>query len=140
MKIVLDTNVIVTALRSQLGASYRLLALLPSEDFQMALTVPLYTEYQDVLTRPENMTGASTRDEILAFVRYLCSLAHRQEVYFLWRPFLRDPKDDMVLEAAVASSSRYIITHNQGDFRRIDAFGIASITPAAFLRHLGSQP
>ncbi len=103
----------------------------------MVLTVPLYAEYQEVLTRPEHMTGASTPDEILAFLRYLCSLAHRQEVYFLWRPYLRDPKDDMVLEAAIASSSSYIITYNQRDFRRVDAFGIEALTPAQFLNRLG---
>ena len=93
-------------------------------------------EYQDALTRPENMSGASTTEEILRFLRYLCSIAHRQDVFFLWRPWLRDPKDDMVLEAAVASQSRYIVTHNLKDFRNRDIeayFGISPITPKNFL-------
>jgi predicted nucleic acid-binding protein len=82
------------------------------------------------------MTSASTAEEILNFVRYLCQLAHQQEVYFLWRSFLRDPKDDMVLEAAIASASDYIITHNLRDFRSIDVFGIKAVTPAQFLARL----
>ena len=59
MRVILDTNVLVAALRSEMGASYAIVAQLPSERFQMALTVPLYLQYQDVLTRPEHMTGAS---------------------------------------------------------------------------------
>ena len=73
MRVILDTNVLVAALRSDMGASYAIVSRLPAERFQMALTVPLYLQYQDVLTRPEHMTGASTRDDILNFLRYLCS-------------------------------------------------------------------
>lgn len=97
-------------------------------------------EYQDALTRPEHMTGASTPEEVLRFVRYLCSIAHRQEVFFLWRPWLRDPKDDLVLEAAVASQSRYLVTHNVKDFRNRDIenyFGIDPIAPKVFLDIIG---
>ena len=88
MRIILDTNVIVSALRSNLGASYALVSQLPSEQFQIALTVPLYLQYQDVLTRPENMTGAGSREEIVNFLRYLCRIAHQQSVFFLRRPRL----------------------------------------------------
>jgi putative PIN family toxin of toxin-antitoxin system len=142
MRVILDTNVLVAALRSDMGASYALVSQLPSERFQMALTVPLYLQYQDVLTRPEHMTGASTRDDILNFLRYLCSIAHRQRVFFLWRPWLKDPQDDMVLEAAVASQSRYIITHNLRDFtgsRIEEHFGIVPLRPRDFLHRLRSR-
>ena len=108
----------------------------------MALTVPLYLQYQDVLTRPEHMTGASTRDDILNFLRYLCSIAHRQRVFFLWRPWLKDPQDDMVLEAAVASQSRYIITHNLRDFTGSgieEYFGIVPLRPREFLHRRRSR-
>lgn len=136
MRIILDTNVLVSALRSDLGASYKIVSQLPSESFQIALTVPLYLEYQAVLTRPENMTGASNRNDIFNFLRYLCSIAHQQKVFFLWRPRLGDPEDDMVLEAAIASQSRYIVTHNLRHFsdRGIEEqFGITPVSPQAFL-------
>lgn len=134
MRVTLDTNILVAALRSNKGASFALISQLPTPKFQPVITVPLYTEYQDALTRPENMTGASTREEILNFLRYFAQIAHRQEVFFLWRPWLKDPKDDMVLEAAVASQSHFIITFNQKDFTDIARFGIEVITPGEFIR------
>jgi putative PIN family toxin of toxin-antitoxin system len=142
MRVILDTNVLVAALRSDMGASYAIVSQLPSERFQMALTVPLYLQYQDVLTRPEHMTGTSTPDDIRNFLRYLCSIAHRQRVFFLWRPWLKDPKDDMVLEAAAASQSRYIITHNLRDFTGSGVeqyFGIVPLRPQEFLHRLRSR-
>ncbi len=142
MRVILDTNVLVAALRSDMGASYAIVSQLPSARFQIALTVPLYLQYQDVLTRPEHMTGASTRDDILNFLRYVCTIAHRQRVFFLWRPWLKDPKDDMVLEAAVASQSRYIITHNLRDFTGSgieEYFGIVPMRPREFLHRLRSR-
>lgn len=142
MRVILDTNVLVAALRSDRGASYALISQLPSERFQIALTVPLYLQYQEVLTRPEHMTGASTQDDIHNFLRYVCSIAHRQRVFFLWRPWVKDPNDDMVLEAAVASQSRYIVTHNLRDFTGcgIEAqFGITPIRPREFYYRIRSR-
>ncbi|NIM17502.1 MAG: putative toxin-antitoxin system toxin component, PIN family [Candidatus Aminicenantes bacterium] len=136
MRVVLDTNVLVSALKSDMGASFALISRLPSEKFQIALSVPLYLEYQDVLTRDENMSGGSTQKEIFGFLRYLCSISYKQDVFFLWRPFLKDPKDDMILEAAVASNSKYIVTHNLKDFRGVERFGIDAIKPADFLKKL----
>ncbi len=135
----IDTNVMLSALRSSKGASYALISQLPLEHFQVALSVPLYTEYQDVMTRAEHMTEASSKEEILSFLRYICSIASHQDIFFLWRPWLKDPKDDMVLELAVASGSRYIITHNLNDFTNIKTFGIEAVTPGRFLRLLESE-
>jgi putative PIN family toxin of toxin-antitoxin system len=134
MRIVLETNIFVSALKSSRGASYALISQLPSDQFQIVLSIPLYIEYQDVLTRPEHMSGSSTAEEILAFVRYICSIAHRQRIFFLWRPWLIDTKDDMILEVAVASQSQYIVTHNLRDFNGVEKhFGITPVTPGKFL-------
>lgn len=140
MRVVFDTNIFVSALKSNKGASYAVISQLPSEQFQIVLSIPLYIEYQDVLTRPEHMSGVSTPEEILGFLRYICSIAHRQRIFFLWRPWLADPKDDMVLEVAVASQSRYIVTHNLRDFRGVEKnFGITPVTPGKFLHIIRSQ-
>ncbi len=136
MRVVIDTNVLLSALKSSKGASFALISQLPSSQFEIVLSVPLYSEYQDVLTRKEHLTGVSTVEDILSFLRYVCSIAHRQKIFFLWRPWLKDPKDDMVLELAVASRSKYIITHNLQDFKKIDEFGINAIPPAIFLQIL----
>ena len=140
MKIVLDTSVLVAAVRSRNGASFQLVSMLPSAKFEIALTVAVYTEWQAVLTRPENMPPTATADDALAFLRYLASVAHLQDVHFLWRPFSRDPDDDMIVECAVASGCEYIVTHNVKDFRRVEELKVKVITPGAFLKLLRSKP
>ncbi len=134
--IVIDTNVLVSALRSDMGASYYLISILPSRKFKISLSVPLYIEYQDVLTRKEHLTGESTKEEILSFLRYFCKISVHQKIFYLWRPWLKDPKDDMVLELAVASKSQFIVTYNLKDFSNIQQFGIEAITPKSFLQKI----
>jgi len=112
--------------------------MLPTPRFDFALTIALYTEWQAVLTRPEHIPPGVSVDGVLAYLRYLVSLAHLQDVHFLWRPFVHDPDDDMVLECAVASSSQYIVTHNVKDFRRVPELKVQAITPADFLKLLRS--
>lgn len=114
--------------------------MLPTSRFDFALTIALYTEWQAVLTRPEHMPPGVSVDSALAYLRYLASIAHLQDVHFLWRPFLRDPDDDMVLECAVASGSQYIVTHNIRDFRRVPELKVQAITPADFLKLLRTSP
>lgn len=114
--------------------------MLPSREFEIALTVPLYTEWQAVLTRPEHLPPGVTVEAALGFLRYLASVAHLQDVHFLWRPFLRDPDDDMVLECAVASGSQFIVTHNLKDFQRAPELGVQAIKPVDFLKLLRGTP
>ena len=111
---------------------------LPHPRYEFALSVALYTEWQAVLTRPEHLPPGLQPQDALAYLRYLASIAHLQDVHYLWRPFLRDPDDDMVLECAVASGSRYLVTHNVRDFARITSLGISPVTPAEFLDMLRS--
>ena len=131
--IVLDTNVIVSALRSKRGASYALLKKVFSDEVQISLSVPLYFEYQEVTLRaPLNIDGEN-RGKVL---RYLALVAREVKVHYLWRPFLSDPKDDMVLELGVASNSD-IVTHNMKDFLTVeDKFDISVKTPAQLLEEL----
>lgn len=133
MKVVFDTNILVAAARSKQGASFALMSMLPSKRFELALSVSLYTEWQAVMTRPENLPPGMSSEDALAFLRYLASISHLQDVFYLWRPRLKDPDDDMVLECAVAAGCRYIVMHNLRDFSGIESLGIQAIRPADFL-------
>lgn len=136
MKVVIDTSVLVAAARSRRGASFALLSTLPNPRFQICLSVGVYTEWQSVLTRAEHLPPGVDASIALGFVRYLASLAHLQDIHFLWRPFLKDPDDDMVLECAVAAGCSHIVTHNVRDFRRSTQLGVQAVTPAEFLQLL----
>lgn len=136
IRIVLDTNIIVSAAQSRRGASFAVVSMLPSKYFEIVLTIPLYMEYQDVLLRPTILNNIYSEDEIYGFTRYLAKIAHKQSIYYLWRPWLKDPKDDMVLEAAFASQAKYIVTHNMKDFRGKsieETMGIVPVSAKEFL-------
>jgi len=135
-RIVIDTNVLVSALRSSRGASHRLLMLVGGTDFEIALSVPLVLEYEDVAKRMPEVTGLSDGD-VDDIIDYLCSVACLQEIHFLWRPVLRDSRDDHVLELATEAGCSVVVTHNVKDFAGSERFGVSAITPGAFLRRIG---
>lgn len=134
--IVLDTNILVAGLSSNQGASYRLLQLVGREKFVTALSVPLVLEYEAVLKKKKNLHRLTT-DQVADVIDYLCLVSVRQKVFYLWRPLLPDPKDDMVLELAVAASCSHIITFNKRDFLGAEQFDIKIVTPQEFLKQIG---
>lgn len=133
IRVVLDTNVLVAAARSRQGASFALVSSIPSPAFHPCLSVALYAEWQHVLTRPENLPPGQTPEDALDFLRYLANQSHLQAIHFLWRPFLEDADDDMLLELAFAAGCRHIITHNVKDFQRSEQLGVTAIGPREFL-------
>ena len=74
--------------------------------------------------------------DVLDLVDYMCDVAIPQEIFFLWRPFLKDPNDDLVLELAVAGGCDGIVTHNVRDFTGAEHFGVRVWTPADFLHEI----
>ncbi len=134
-RVVLDSSVLVAALRSRLGASFRLLQELRAGRYEIALSVPLVLEYETTLLRHAQELGLSGA-EATALVDYLCSVGAAQEIHFLWRPTLRDPRDECVLEVAVAAGCQAIVTHNTRDFTGAERFGVKILTPGQFLRRL----
>ncbi len=133
MKVVFDTNVLVAAARSREGASFVLVNSIPTPQFQTCLSVGLYSEWQDVLTRPENRPPGQAPEATFRFLRYLASQSHLQDIHFLWRPFLPDANDDLVLELAFAAGCRYIVTHNVKDFHGSEQLGVTALAPRDFL-------
>jgi len=137
-QVVLDTNVIVSALRSRKGASFRLLELLAAGRFGIALSVPVVLEYEQEAKALSANSILSVQDAEDA-VEYLCTVARLCKVFYLWRPFLRHGKDDMVLELAVSAECEAIVTHNKKDFAGADQFGLRVISPKEFLHELGDM-
>jgi putative PIN family toxin of toxin-antitoxin system len=136
MKIVLDTNAIFAGLKSRKGASFLLLSLLPSQKFSIAISVPLIIEYESVLTRGQLPASMSEKD-IGDVIDFLCHIGSKQDIFFLWRPCLPDPLDDLVLEVAVAGDCDAIVTYNKKHFRDAKRFGLNVYDPKEFLIEIG---
>lgn len=102
------------------------------------VSVALLFEYEAAVTRPESGIRLS-RTAIDDILDYVCAAGVRQEIYFLWRPTLSDPNDDLVLEVAVHGGCDRIVTFNTRDFAGSERFGVRVETPAEFLRSLGGS-
>jgi putative PIN family toxin of toxin-antitoxin system len=114
---VLDTDVLVAALRSDRGASRQLLHGALDRRFEMLLSVPLILEYEAVLTRPELLSASGlSAGEVGQVLDDLAAIARPVRLSFRWRPKLPDPNDDMVLETAVNGNADAIVTFNRRDF------------------------
>ena len=131
--VVIDTNVVFSGLLSSRGASYAVLSLIADERIDFAVSTALIFEYEDVLKR--NLSKIPYSEvEVDEFLDSIVSLGSRCSSYFLWRPFLQDSKDDMVLELAVVSGATEILTYNLKDFKGMEKFGIVAMSPLNYLR------
>lgn len=136
LKVVIDTNILVAALKSNQGASHKLLLLIDENCYEPCVSVPLFLEYESVLKRP-GLISALSHQDIDNILNYFLSKSSIRNIFFLWRPFLKDPKDDLVLEVAVESQSQYIITFNVKDFEGSEKFDLQAVTPQRFLKIRG---
>ncbi|WP_204137432.1 putative toxin-antitoxin system toxin component, PIN family [Halomicronema sp. CCY15110] len=107
--------------------------------FDIHLSVPLVLEYEDVLLR-ELPNLAIDATDVQDFIDFHCTVATHHQIFFLWRPYLKDPKDDMILELAVKAECDSVATYNTRDFAGIERFGISAVTPAVFLKSIGALP
>src|SRR3989304_7195491 len=127
-RIILDTNVLYAGLYSSKGASFRVLQAIRKDRLRLVMSTTLLFEYEDILKRNQIVLGLSD-EEIEKILDYICLQSEHQKIYFLWRPRLPDPKDDHLLELAIASGTKLIVTHNTKDFRGAETFGVKPITP-----------
>lgn len=132
---IVDTNVLLSGLASRNGKSFQILQLLAEEKFHVSISVPVVLEYEAVLKKKLDKRVYSDQD-IQAIIDFICKIGRHVKVYYLWRPILKDPYDDHLLEVAVAANAKWIITYNVKDFERASIFGISAVTPYEFLQVL----
>lgn len=133
MNIVLDTNVVFSAMNSSLGASHDLLKRIDQPPLRIHVSTPLVLEYEAVLKR--NL--ALAHPDVDAVIDYLCHISEKHGIFYLWRPILKDPQNDHILELAVKTSA-IIVTWNVKDFvPATTRFGLEVVTPRNLLKKLG---
>jgi|SRR5579859_3519939 len=138
LRVVLDTSVVVAALRSRKGAGNAILRLVAERKIKLLATPPLFLEYEEVLKRSEQrlVHGLST-EQVDEFLAELAALIEPVDSHFLWRPQVRDVSDEMVLEAAVNGEADALVTYNVSDFAEAaPRFGIRVLRPADILKRV----
>ena len=133
--VVIDPNILLSALESKIGKSFELISKIGSDLFDFAISVPLILEYEALLKNHLDRNIFSDSD-IEDFIDYICSVGIRTKIFYLWRPYLRDPFDDHVLELAINAGAKTIITFNKKDFREAETLGIEILTPKEFLEEM----
>lgn len=138
MRVVVDTSVLVAGLRSQLGASSLVLAAIARQSVRPLVTTAVFLEYEAVLLRAEHRLATNMSEaDVEGFLRALAAAAEPVEISFRWRPQLRDPADELMLETAVNGHAEVIVTHNVTDFEpAASRFGLRILTPAQLLKEL----
>ena len=138
MRIVLDTNVVVAAMRSPTGASAALLRAARLGTIHLLGNVALALEYEATCSLAEHMLAAGLKPrQVAVFVDAVIAMLEPVETHFLWRPQLRDPADELVLDAAINGHAEAIVTFNRRDFGTAPArFGVAVLTPGEALRRI----
>jgi len=138
-RIVIDTSVLIAALKSRRGASFRLLEMAGDPRWQLNMSVALALEYESIGKREAAELGIpdSAIDDI---VDMLCKTSRHHAIHFRLRPELPDPDDEFVLELAFAARCEFIVTHNVRDLKAAERFGIGVVTPGEFLGTIGIKP
>jgi len=137
MLVTLDTNIIYQAMRSSSGASNFILREIRNNKIQLALSLPVFIEYEAVCLRKSSLEDFELKkSDVQKLLRYLAFIGHEYEPYFLYRPNLRDESDNIFIELAIASQSEFLITNNIKDFVSTDLNidFIKIVTPAEFLK------
>jgi putative PIN family toxin of toxin-antitoxin system len=132
INIVIDTNVLLSAVYSNRGASYKLLSMIDSERFTVNISTTLIYEYEEILKSKSKMDAS----HIDAILDYICLVGKKNSIFYLWRPKLKDVDDDFLLELAVKSNA-IIVTLNSKDFKLALEFGLKVMTPKEFLQYIG---
>lgn len=135
-QIVIDTNVILAGLKSNQGASYKLLKILNDQRFEINISTTLIFEYEEILKREQEQIGLNNQD-IEDVINGICFLANQHQLFYIWRPIAKDKDDDFIIDLALKCQANFIISYNYKDLKPVEKFGISILTPKQFLQILG---
>lgn len=135
-QIVVDTNVLLSGLKSNAGASYKLLSIINDRRWQVNVSTALLYEYEEILKNASRDLGLTLQEVDLA-IAALCNIANFHPIFFLWRPMLKDADDEFLSDLALKAQADFIITYNQKDLQAVERFGIRVVTPKQFLQIVG---
>ncbi len=130
---ILDTNVVIAAMRSTTGASHAILLAVHGHQMTPVISVPLLMEYEEVAKRA-GMLPHLTLVQVDIVLNQICSCADQRKIFFRWRPFLPDPDDDMLVELAISANTPYIVTSNLRDVSPARELGIQVLEPREFIK------
>jgi putative PIN family toxin of toxin-antitoxin system len=137
MRVVLDADLLIAALRSRQGASAAWLRAALRREVEMLASVPLMLQYEATVSPPEHVAAVGLNvAELSEVLDAIAAVATPVTVSYLWRPFLRDPDDELVLETAVNGRADLLLTFNERDFAGAERFAVRSIRPGPALRQL----
>jgi putative PIN family toxin of toxin-antitoxin system len=138
MTVVVDTNVLYQALKSNLGASYFILQLVRQRKLRLAISVPVFIEYEDVLNRKKSLQDFKlSKVDIEIILRFLAYIGIPYNIFYVFRPNLRDEGDNIFIELALASNAKFLITRNVDDFLKRNELkfnDLKIITPSEFVK------
>ncbi len=138
MKIVIDTSVWISALITKESRARELLRLVFQEKLFPQMSESLFREYEAVMKREkiQQLTSLTLLQQNNLFEAYL-STCKWNEIYYTWRPNLKDEDDNFVVELAVASGAEAIVTYNIKDFKNAELlFKYKIITPEDFIKDI----
>jgi putative PIN family toxin of toxin-antitoxin system len=138
LRLLIDTNVLVSALRSSRGAAAELLRQLAHGKFEIVTSVALHLEYEEQLERLVGL-GIASQQQALDVMNFISKIAVPAPIRFRLRPSLDDPDDDFALELAFATGVDYLVTHNRKDFQAAVSYGVHAVGPAEMLRLLEQE-
>lgn len=135
-QLVIDTNILLSGLRSKKGASYKLLTLLNDPRIQINISVPLIFEYEQILKR-EYQDLELTLEDIDNIINGICAISNQRTIFYLWRPLAKDPNDDFLIDLAIEAQADFIISYNIKDLKPIEKLGVLVLNPKQFLQLIG---